>query len=67
MLTWAMVALMKLVADLPGGVILFMMAMAGDVAIVFLLACAVRGWPGSSNAHADGSAASADTVRREVG
>jgi uncharacterized integral membrane protein len=54
MLTWAMVALMKLVAELPGGVILFMFAMAGDVLIVFLVACAMRGWPGSSkNASAD--------------
>lgn len=49
MLTWAMVALMKLVAELPGGVILFTLAMAGDVLIVFLVSCAIRGWPGSSN------------------
>lgn len=54
MLTWAMVALMKLVAELPGGVFLFMLAMAGDVLIVFLVACAMRGWPGSSkNKEAD--------------
>jgi hypothetical protein len=51
MLTWAMVALMKLVSELPGGVILVLAAMAGDVAIVFLIACACRGWPGSSNAE----------------
>jgi hypothetical protein len=49
MLTWAMVALMKLVSELPGGVILVLAAMAGDVAIVFLIACACRGWPGSAN------------------
>ena len=53
MLTWAMVVLMKLVAELPAGVILFMLAMAGDVLIVFIIACAVRGWPGSSNAESE--------------
>jgi len=48
MLTWAIVALMKLVADLPSGAILFVLAMGGDVVIAFLFACACRGWPGGS-------------------
>jgi len=29
-----------------------LLAMAGDVAIVFFIACACRGWPGSSNKEA---------------
>ena len=49
MLTWAMVALMNRATEVPG--VLFLLAMGGDVVIVFLVACACRGWPGSSNAQ----------------
>jgi hypothetical protein len=48
MLTWAMVELVSRAKQVPG--VLFLLAMGGDVLIVFLLACAARGWPGSSNA-----------------
>ena len=67
MLTWAMVALMKLVAELPGGVFLFMFAMAGDVLIVFLVACAMRGWPGSSENASVRVGAAAPYPARSVG
>jgi hypothetical protein len=43
MLTWAIVALMGVVKEIPCGLLL--VAMAGDVAIVFFGACACRGWP----------------------
>jgi len=45
MLTWAIVALMRMVDTLPAGVFLFLFAMAGDAWIVYMAACAIRGWP----------------------
>ena len=49
MLTWALVWLCTTagVTNMPR--MFLLLAMAGDVASVFFIACACRGWPGSSN------------------
>jgi hypothetical protein len=45
MLTWAVVwfCVNGMVANMP--IMMLLLAMAGDVAIVFFIACACRGWP----------------------
>ena len=65
MLTWAMVELVNRATEVPG--VLFLLAMGGDVVIVFLVACACRGWPGSSNASGQIPPASGGNLDRLVG
>lgn len=45
MLTWALCWVLSFYDNWNAATILVLFALIGDVAIFFLIACAIRGWP----------------------